>query len=70
MQTIFCYMKNRAMIIPHVKFILRIVLPNINNIHLSHSRSVGDKSENIIGNLWWTGLVYKLPVKTKHSFTA
>lgn len=43
-------MKNRATItyyhILYLWFILRLVLPNINNNHLSHSRSVGDNHES------------------------
>jgi len=29
-----------------------IVLPNTNNFHLSHSRSVGDKSESAVRTSW------------------
>lgn len=38
--------------ITYLQFILRIVLPNITNIHLSHSRSVGDKSESAVRTSW------------------
>lgn len=53
----------------HIRVVVyfEIALPNVNNIHLSHSRSVGDKSESAVRTSW---AKIKLPLKTKHSFTA